>query len=100
MTTPLINDSTHNELTFCGNPYEVPAPIQLGSDSTAQPKIKLIYRGNTFDYTPRPVVVSEEVETDGPTVTLIYRANTYDRKLQPPKPYQKPRAINWRWKFA
>ena len=85
------------KLTFRGNSYEVPAPIQLGSDSTDRPKIKLIYRGNTFDYTPRLVVVSEEVETDGSTVTLIYRGNTYERKLQPPKPYQKPRAINWRW---
>ena len=88
------------KLTFRGNSYEVPAPIQLGSDSTERLKIKLIYRGNTFDYTPRPVVVSEEVERDGPTVTLIYRGNTYERKLQPPKPYQKPRAINWRWKLS
>jgi hypothetical protein len=78
------------KLTFRGLSYEVPAPIQLGSDSTEQPKIKLIYRGNTFDYTPCPVVVSEEVERDGPTVTLIYRGNTYERKLQPSKPYQNP----------
>lgn len=26
------------KLTFRGNSYEVPAPIQLGSDSTEQPK--------------------------------------------------------------
>jgi len=88
------------KLTFRGNLYQFPAPIQLVSDSTDQPKIQLIYRGNTLDYTPRPVVVSEEVETDGPTVTLIYRGNTYERKLQPLKPYQKPRAINWRWQRA
>jgi hypothetical protein len=88
------------KLTFRGNSYEVPAPIGLSSDSTERPKIKLIYRGNTFYYTPRPVVVSEEVETDAPTVTLIYRGNTYERKIRPPKPYQKPRAINWRWQRA
>ncbi len=88
------------KLTFRGNSYETSAPIQLASDSTDQPKIKLVYRGHTLDYTSRPVVVSEEVETDGPTVTLIYRGNTYERKLQPPKPYQKPHAINWRWKRA
>lgn len=85
------------KLTFRGNSYDVPAPIQLGPDSTEQPKIKLIYRGNVFYYTPRPVVVSEEVETDEPTVTLIYRGNTYERQLHAPKSYQKPRAINWRW---
>ncbi|PSB06301.1 hypothetical protein C7B62_23230 [Pleurocapsa sp. CCALA 161] len=85
------------KLTFRGNLYETSAPIQLASDSTDQPKLKLTYRGSTFDYTPRPVVISEEVETDEPTVTLIYRGNTYERKLQPLKSYQKPQAINWRW---
>ncbi|GFE71061.1 DUF4278 domain-containing protein [Chroococcus sp. FPU101] len=85
------------KLTFRGNSYNVPAPIQLGSDSTEQPKIKLIYRGNVYYYTPRPVVVSEKVETDQPTVTLIYRGNTYERQLLGSMPYQKPHAINWRW---
>ena len=84
------------KLTFRGNVYEAPAPIQLVSDSTDQPKLKLIYRGHTLDYTPRPVVVSEEGETDGQTVTLIYRGNTYERSLQPLNPYQKPHTINWR----
>ncbi len=87
------------KLSFRGNSYEVPAPTEPVADSTDRPKFKLIYRGYTYDYTPPPVVVSEEVETDGPTVTLIYRGNTYERKLPPPKPYQKPRAINWRWQF-
>jgi Domain of unknown function (DUF4278) len=85
------------KLTYRGISYEVPAPIQLGSDSTDQPKIKLIYRGNIYDYTPRPVVVSQEDKTDWSTVTLIYRGTTYQRQIQPSKPYQKPRAINWRW---
>jgi hypothetical protein len=87
------------KLTYRGHSYEVPAPIQLDADSTDQPKIKLIYRGHTYQCTPCPAVVSEAVVTDGPTVTLIYRGNTYERKLQPPKDYQKPRAINWRWQF-
>jgi hypothetical protein len=87
------------KLNFRGNFYETSVPIQLTSDSTEQPKLKLIYRGYTLDYTPRPVVASKEVETEGQgqTVTLICRGNTYERKLQPLKPYQKPRAINWRW---
>jgi hypothetical protein len=83
------------KLTYRGISYEVSAPVQLSSDSTEQPKIKLIYRGNTIDYVP-PVVVSVD-KTDWPTATLIYRGNTYQRKIQPPQPYQKPRAINWRW---
>jgi formylglycine-generating enzyme required for sulfatase activity len=45
------------------------------------------------------VVFYNRVEADRPTVTLICRGNTYERKLQPPKPYQKPHAINWRWQL-
>jgi hypothetical protein len=78
---------------------ESSAPTQLNSDSIDQPTIKLFYRGNTFDYIPRPEITPEEDEADLPTVTLIYRGNTFARKLHPPKPYQKPRAINWRWQF-
>ncbi|WP_019498028.1 DUF4278 domain-containing protein [Pseudanabaena sp. PCC 6802] len=87
------------KLTYRGISYEVSAPIQPNSVPKEQPKFKLIYRGNTFDYTPRPMVVPEAEETDWSTVTLIYRGNTYERRLPPPKPYQKPRAINWRWQF-
>jgi hypothetical protein len=87
------------KLSYRGTSYEAPATVQPISESIAQPKIKLFYRGNTFDYTPPPVVVSEEDETDWPTVTLCYRGITYVRKIKPPKPYQKPRAINWRWQF-
>ncbi len=87
------------KLTYRNASYEVFAPTQLVSGSTDKPKIKLIYRGHTYDYTPRPVAVSKEIETDGSTVTLIYRGNTYEHKLQPLKPYQKSRAINWRWQF-
>jgi Domain of unknown function (DUF4278) len=87
------------KLTYRNTSYEVSAPIQPKSNAKDQPKIKLFYRSNTFDYNPPPVVTSEEDQTDWPTVTLIYRGTTYQRKIQPPKPYQKPRAINWRWKF-
>jgi hypothetical protein len=80
-------------------PNEPSASTQPSSDSIDQLKIKLFYRGNTFDYIPPPVMISEEDETDLPTVTLIYRGNTFVRRLHPPKPYQKPRAINWRWQF-
>jgi hypothetical protein len=86
-------------LTYRGTSYEVPAPTQPSLESTDQPKIKLIYRGNTFDYIPRPAMISEEDETDWPIVTLRYRGTTYERKIKPPAPYQKPRAINWRWQF-
>lgn len=85
--------------TFPSKASEIPTPIKHGSDVKEQPKIKLIYNGNTFDYIPRPVVVCKEDKKDWPTVTLIYRANIFERQLPPPKPYQKPRAINWRWRF-
>lgn len=87
------------KLTFRGCSYEVPDPIQTGSDSTDQPKIKLIYRASTYYVNPPAAMASKAVETDGPTVTLIYRTNTYRLKLSPPKPYQKPRAINWHYQI-
>ena len=70
------------KLTYRGNSYEVPAPIELDYDSTEQPKIQLIYRGNSLDYIPCPVVNWELDKTDCSTVDLIYRGNSYERKLQ------------------
>lgn len=70
------------KLIYRGNSYEVPAPIPLDYDSTEQPKIQLIYRGNSLDYIPCPVVNWELDKTDCPTVDLIYRGNSYERKLQ------------------
>lgn len=59
--------------------------------------MKLTYRGQTYDYNPRPVAVSKVAATDGAMVTLIYRGTTYKRSLSSPQPYQQPRAINWRY---
>lgn len=84
------------KLTYRGQAYKIPDSTQAGSNSTSQPKIKLIYRGHTYDYVPRPVVVPEAVAADKTAVTLIYRGNTYERKLQLTNPYQH-RAINWRY---
>ena len=69
------------KLTYRGNSYEVPAPISLDYDFTEQSKIKLIYRGNTLDYIPRPVVSWELDKTDCPTMNLIYRGNNYELTL-------------------
>ena len=77
--------------------------MQLDFATTDRPKIRL--RGSIFLYTPRPMAIihkagdikDREVETDGQTVTLIYRGHTYERTLQPSKPYQQPRNLNWRW---
>jgi hypothetical protein len=85
------------KLTYRGQTYEAPAPIQLAPAAADQPKMKLIYRGHICDYTPRPVVVPNASATEGETVTLIYLGNTYQRNLRPLQPYQQPRAINWRW---
>ena len=70
------------------------APIQAYADPVDNPKIKLFYRGIAYDYIPRPMLIAQKW---WPTVTLIYRGVTHERKIQPLKPYQKPRAINWRW---
>ena len=88
------------KLPFREYSYEVPALIPLGYASKDKSQLKLIYRGEMYNYTPRPVVVSGAVEPDGIAVTLIYRGNTYERKLQSPKAYQKPRAINWRYQIT
>jgi Domain of unknown function (DUF4278) len=84
-------------LTYRGTSYEVPALTQSSLDSTDQPKIKLCYRGNTFEYILRPTMISEEDETDWPIIPLCYRGTTSERKIKPLIPYQKPRTINWRW---
>lgn len=88
------------KLTYRGHAYKLPTLIQLGSNSTNQPKIKLIYRGHTYYSTPRPVVVSDAVTTDSSTVTLMYRGNTYKRKVPFLKSYQQLRATNWRYRNA
>ncbi len=67
------------------------------SSSQFQLRFKLIYRGNIFYRDAQPIMSTKINELDRPTVTLIYRENTYERRLKPPKPYQKPRIINWRW---
>ena len=85
------------KLRFCGNADIIPILIQLGSDSTNQPIIKLIYRGHMYYAMICSVAVPKVVKTDEKTVTLIYRGNTYERKIPSPKPYKNPRAINWRY---
>lgn len=75
-------------------------PIQIGFDILHLPKTQLIYRGSTYNYIPPRTVISREDRSGWPTVTLIYRGTAYQRKIQPPKPYRKPRAINWRWQFS
>lgn len=85
------------KLTYRGHAYELPTPIQLGSNSTDQPKIKLIYRGHPYYSTPRQAVVSEAVATDSSTVTLSYRGNPYERKVPFLKLYQQSRLTNWRY---
>jgi Domain of unknown function (DUF4278) len=87
------------KLTYRGISYEIHVSSQPSSNATPprEPgKITLIYRGNRIDYVPPPVL-PEEDKTDWPTVTLIYRGNKIQRKIKPPQPYVKPRAINWRW---
>lgn len=85
------------KLTYRGNSYEMPAPMQSVSDSTDRPKIKLTYRGCTYYSTPHSMMVSEAATSDWKTVTLTYRGNTYDRQLPLLQPHQPSHAINWRY---
>jgi hypothetical protein len=74
----------------------ITTPVMPANTTTIdRPKIRL--RGSIYVYSPRPIVTTEDKGIEGATVTLIYRGNTYERKLQFPKPYQQPRALNWRW---
>jgi hypothetical protein len=90
------------KLTYRGQSYSIPAPVQFGADanSTDQPKVKLIYRGQTYYATPCPADVNPAAATTGSTVTLRYRGITYQRVLQEPKPYHPSQAINWRYRFG
>jgi hypothetical protein len=88
------------QLNYLSNAYKVPIPTQHGFDLTEQPKIKLIFRGYIIDHVPSPAVVLKADKTDWPTATLVCRGYIFKRKIQPPQPYQKPRAINWRWQLA
>ncbi|NJL39577.1 MAG: DUF4278 domain-containing protein [Leptolyngbyaceae cyanobacterium SM1_4_3] len=85
-------------IKYRGNAYEVPASIHSGSDSENQPKQKLIYRGQIYDYTP-PSAIPEAFDPNATTVTLSYRGVTFERQIRSPKPYQPPRAINWRYRM-
>jgi hypothetical protein len=88
------------QLNYLSNAYKVPIPTQDGFDLAEQPKIKLIFRGYIIDHVPSPVVVLETDKTDWTMVTLVCRGYTFNRKIHLPQPYQKPRAINWRWQLA
>ena len=81
---------------YSGTSNAASAPIQAYSAPVDNLKIKLFCRGhvNAYDYIPRPILIAQKW---WPTVTLIYRGVTHERKIQPLKPYQKPRALNWRW---
>jgi hypothetical protein len=83
--------------TIPNHESKVSHPIQLPRHASGRSTVKLIYRGNIYHRTLRPIEVSERVETDAPTVTLIYRGSTYERQLPTPQPYRQPRVLNWRW---
>jgi hypothetical protein len=75
-------------------------PTQFGFNTLNPPKTQLVYRGNTYNYTPPLRVICTADRTNWPTVTLTYRGTTYERKIQPARAYRKPRAINWRWQLS
>jgi hypothetical protein len=78
-------------------PVETVEPTEIVAKEL--PTIKLIYRGNTFDYTP-PAAVEPENMDDWLTVILTYRGQQYTQKIKPLQPYEKPHATNWRWQYS
>jgi hypothetical protein len=75
--------------------YSSPTATDVARSAPKPTQVKLIYRGNTFYRSLRPVV-AKSVAT-GETVTLNCRGNTYQRQIPDPQPYRRPVAINWRW---
>lgn len=45
---------------YRGISSEFSAPIQADSDPVDTPKIKLFYRGNAYDYMPRPAPIAQK----------------------------------------
>jgi hypothetical protein len=71
-------------LTYRGQPYKISPFIRFSSGFVDQSKIKLIYRGQTYNPTSRSILVSKTVRPNQPTVTLTYRGVTHDRTFQSP----------------
>lgn len=69
--------------------------------------MKLIYRAQTFECTPRPRPIQlnykpcslSSTVNDG-AVKLIYRGQAFEYTPPPIQPYRKPRAMNWRFQMA
>ncbi|NEQ54802.1 MAG: DUF4278 domain-containing protein [Leptolyngbya sp. SIO3F4] len=68
------------QLTYRGNTYEMPTPVQFAPVVQDQLKIKLTYRGQQYDYTP-PVKQTKTVTSTDQAVALTYRGNTYQYSL-------------------
>jgi hypothetical protein len=85
------------KLFYCGNFYKASGPIQPAINLADQPKIKLVYRGETYNYVPPPKATPKANTKDKQKVTLIYRGMSYEHTIPSPRPYQDSRAINWRW---
>lgn len=60
--------------------------------------MKLIYRANIFEYTPRPERPYCKPHTaEAKNIKLIYRANIFDYTPRAERPYCRPRVLNWRF---
>lgn len=68
--------------------------------------MKLIYRAQTYEYTPRPPIQSSRKPcalnstVKHGAVKLIYRSHAFEHKPPPIQPYRKPCAMNWRFQMA
>jgi hypothetical protein len=88
-------------LIYRGHAYQRPSSSVESESKTVQ----LIYRGQKFEYTPRPFPADSNLarrmgDYTGKLEKLIYRGQSFDYVPLPPQPYCKPRAMNWRYEMV
>jgi hypothetical protein len=86
---------TPMQLTYRGINY---TPL---TEAEAPKTVQLLYRGVTFNHALNQVAPKRQAicESENP-VQLLYRGITYTCAPAPVRPYQKPRAINWRYQLS
>jgi hypothetical protein len=87
-------------LIYRGHTYQRTA----ASVKTEPKTIQMIYRGQTFECTPRPILPCPNVyhikDFDPDTMEkLIYRGRVFNYLPPQPETYRKPRVMNWRYEM-
>lgn len=93
------------QLRDCGVSYDLststhPIPNPSASTRMSQPtgfqhSPRLSYRG--IPYQSQPQLAPKVAIAHTQPVTLVYRGQPYQIQRPTARPYQQPRALNWRW---